>query len=78
VFRTFRCQRCGESARRLAVLMGLGKNRGPWFLQAPVPSTCCGHGTSLYLANRLHDDSCCHQGVSATLRSLVRLREGAL
>jgi hypothetical protein len=48
--------------------MGLRKDRGDWLLQAPVPSACCSHSTSIRLANRLHDYSCWHQGVSVTSR----------
>ena len=68
MFRTFQCQSCGESAKRLAALMGLRKDLGDWLLQAPVPSACCSHGASIQLANRLHDYSCWHQGVSARSR----------
>ncbi len=58
MFRACRCQSRGESANRLAALMGLLKDEVPLLLQASVPSASCSHSAAIQLANRLHDTIC--------------------
>jgi hypothetical protein len=54
VFRKCRCQLRGETAKRLAALMGLRKLEALRSLQGYVSSASCSHGAAIQLATRLH------------------------
>ena len=53
-FRARRCQSGGESAKRLAALVGPREDQNPSLPQGPVPSACCSHIAASWLATRLH------------------------
>ena len=72
MFRACRCQSCGESAKRLAALMGLRKDQDPSLLQAPLPSASCSHGAAVQLATGLHQSDRWRQEVCAESRHRAR------